>query len=57
MIDHWADTLATSPAVVSVSLHASYHDLTATDRTVIDNPCDDRSGDVLEVVWGSSLSR
>lgn len=44
-----------SPDVTSV-LHASYHDLTVTDRIVIDNPCGDRCGGLLEVVWGSSLS-
>ncbi len=44
-----------SPDVTSVLLHASYHDLTVTDRIVIDNPCGDRCGDLLEVVWGSSL--
>jgi len=54
MIDRRTDAMTTSPGVSSVLLHASYHDLTVTDRIVIDNPCGDRSGDVLEVVWGQA---
>lgn len=45
------------PDVSSVLLHASYHDLTVTDRIVIDNPYGNCSSDVLAVVWVSGLSR
>lgn len=56
MIDRRADAMTISPDVTSV-LHASYHDLTVTDRIVIDNPYGNCSSDVLAVVWVSGLSR